>query len=45
MVLLAATLAMLLALIDVFSRDIRYVLNNLFTVWFFLVPIVYTSGW
>ena len=32
---------MLLALIDVFNRDLRYLLNNLLTVWFFLVPIVY----
>jgi len=32
---------MLLALIDVFSRDLRHLLNNLLTVWFFLVPIVY----
>ena len=27
--------------VDVFNRDIRYVLNNVFTVWFFLAPIVY----
>lgn len=40
-VLLVATIAMLLALLDVFSRDLRYVLHNLLTVWFFLVPIVY----
>jgi ABC-type polysaccharide/polyol phosphate export permease len=32
---------MLLSLLDVFNRDLRYVLQNLFTVWFFLVPIVY----
>jgi lipopolysaccharide transport system permease protein len=42
-VLLVATLTMLLALLDVFNRDIRYVLNNVFTVWFFLAPIVYTQ--
>ena len=42
-VLLVATLTMLLALVDVFNRDIRYVLNNVFTVWFFLAPIVYTQ--
>jgi ABC-type polysaccharide/polyol phosphate export permease len=41
--LLVATVAMLLALLDVFSRDLRYVLHNLFTVWFFLVPIVYSG--
>jgi ABC-type polysaccharide/polyol phosphate export permease len=40
-VLLVATIATLLALLDVFSRDLRYVLHNLLTVWFFLVPIVY----
>lgn len=39
--LLVATVALLLALLDVFSRDLRYVLHNLLTVWFFLVPIVY----
>jgi ABC-2 type transport system permease protein len=39
--LLVGTVAMLLALLDVFSRDLRYMLNNLLTVWFFLVPIVY----
>lgn len=39
--LLVAGLAMLLALVDVFNRDLRYVLHNLLTVWFFLVPIVY----
>ena len=42
--LLVATLAMFLALLDVFSRDLRYVLHNLLTVWFFLVPIVYHRG-
>ena len=39
--LLVGAVAMLLALLDVFSRDLRYMLNNLLTVWFFLVPIVY----
>jgi ABC-type polysaccharide/polyol phosphate export permease len=42
LVLLVATLAVLLALVDVFNRDLRQVLNNLLTVWFFLVPIVYS---
>ena len=40
---IVATLTMLLALVDVFNRDIRYVLNNIITVWFFLAPIVYTK--
>lgn len=39
--LLVAGLSLLLALVDVFNRDLRYVLHNLLTVWFFLVPIVY----
>lgn len=39
--LLVAALSLLLALVDVFNRDLRYVLHNLLTVWFFLVPIVY----
>ncbi len=39
--LLVTSISMLLALLDVFNRDFRYVLNNLLTVWFFLVPIVY----
>lgn len=41
-VLLVAGLATLLALVDVFNRDLRFVLHNLLTVWFFLVPIVYS---
>jgi ABC-type polysaccharide/polyol phosphate export permease len=40
---IVATLTMLTALVDVFNRDIRYVLNNVITVWFFLAPIVYTK--
>lgn len=39
--LLVGALSVLLALVDVFNRDLRYVLHNLLTVWFFLVPIVY----
>ena len=41
LLLLVAAASMLLALVDVFNRDLRYLLHNLFTVWFFLVPIVY----
>jgi ABC-2 type transport system permease protein len=41
LILLVTSISMLLALLDVFNRDFRYVLNNLLTVWFFLVPIVY----
>jgi lipopolysaccharide transport system permease protein len=34
-------LALVLAWIDVHNRDLRMVLQNILTVWFFLVPIVY----
>jgi ABC-type polysaccharide/polyol phosphate export permease len=40
-VLLASSIGIALAIIDVFSRDLRHVLNNLMTLWFYLVPIVY----
>jgi ABC-type polysaccharide/polyol phosphate export permease len=42
LLLLVAGIASVLALVDVFNRDLRFVLNNLLTVWFFLVPIVYS---
>jgi lipopolysaccharide transport system permease protein len=41
--LFVGALAVLLALIDVYNRDLRHVLSNVLTVWFFLVPIVYTQ--
>jgi lipopolysaccharide transport system permease protein len=39
--LFVGALAVLLALIDVYNHDLRHVLQNLLTIWFFLVPIVY----
>jgi lipopolysaccharide transport system permease protein len=39
--LVVAALSTVVALLDVFNRDLRFVLHNLLTVWFFLVPIVY----
>jgi ABC-type polysaccharide/polyol phosphate export permease len=39
--LLMDTLAVALSLIDVYNRDLRRLLGNLLTVWFFLIPIVY----
>ena len=41
LVMLTAAMAMILSLVDVYNRDLRAVLHNVFTVWFFLVPIVY----
>ncbi len=39
--LLVASGALLVALVDVYNRDLRYVLGNLLQFWFFLIPIVY----
>jgi lipopolysaccharide transport system permease protein len=39
--LLVMGLAILVGLTDVYNHDLRQVLNNLLTIWFFLVPIVY----
>lgn len=41
--LLVGGLAIMLSYIDVYNRDLRQVLGNLLTVWFFLVPIVYSQ--
>jgi lipopolysaccharide transport system permease protein len=42
--LFVSTLSMILALIDVYNRDLRRFLGNLLTIWFFLVPIVYSQS-
>ena len=34
-------MSLILALIDVYNRDLRQILGNLLTIWFFLTPIVY----
>lgn len=44
MVLITSALTLLVSLIDVFNRDLRYVLTNVMTVWFFLMPILYTAS-
>jgi len=41
-VLFVISLSMILALVDVHNRGLRSVLANLLTVWFFLVPVVYS---
>jgi lipopolysaccharide transport system permease protein len=42
-------LGLIIALIDVYNRDLRQILSNVLTIWFFLTPIVYTPamqlGW
>lgn len=47
--LFTGALAMIISYIDVYNRDLRQVLGNLLTIWFFLTPIVYTplmqTGW
>src|SRR4051812_42608219 len=40
-VLVVSALTLLMSLLDVCNRDLRQLLNNLLTIWFFLVPIVY----
>jgi ABC-type polysaccharide/polyol phosphate export permease len=42
--LFVAALATVLAFVDIYNRDLRQVLANLLTVWFFLVPIVYSQA-
>jgi ABC-type polysaccharide/polyol phosphate export permease len=39
--LLVAGLSMILALIDVYSHDLRAILGQILTMWFLLVPILY----
>lgn len=41
LILFTSSLAMVLAAFDVYNHTLRFVLGNLLTVWFFLVPIVY----
>lgn len=40
-IILVMALSMLVALIDVYTTDLRLILGNILTLWFFLVPIVY----
>jgi lipopolysaccharide transport system permease protein len=40
-VLLAGAISLLVSLIDVYTRDLRFVVGNVLSVWFFLIPIVY----
>jgi ABC-type polysaccharide/polyol phosphate export permease len=39
--LLVGAISVVLSLVDVYNRDLRSVLGNILTVWFFIVPIVY----
>ena len=41
LILLVSSISLLLAVIDVHNRDVRQVLPNLITVWFFTTPIIY----
>ncbi|HAS09434.1 MAG TPA: hypothetical protein DCS55_02775 [Acidimicrobiaceae bacterium] len=40
-VVFGAGLCQVLALFDVYNRDLRWVVGNVLTIWFFLLPIVY----
>jgi lipopolysaccharide transport system permease protein len=37
-------IALVLSVIDVFNRDLRSLLGNIITIWFFLVPIAYSQS-
>ena len=39
--LLVAGLSMILSVVDVYNHDVRWILGNVLTMWFFLVPILY----
>jgi ABC-type polysaccharide/polyol phosphate export permease len=39
--ILVMALVLVVSLIDVYTHDLRHILGNLLTVWFFLIPIVY----
>jgi lipopolysaccharide transport system permease protein len=41
LLLLSCALSMVLAAFDVFNHTLRFVIGNIMTVWFFIVPIVY----
>src|SRR4051794_18759131 len=41
LILVVSAMTLLMSLLDVYNRDLRQLLNNILTVWFFLVPIVY----
>jgi ABC-type polysaccharide/polyol phosphate export permease len=49
LVLFVGGITMILSLIDVYTRDVRLIIGNIMTVWFFMVPIVYrpsmARGW
>jgi ABC-type polysaccharide/polyol phosphate export permease len=42
--LFVMAVSIVLALVDVYNRDVRSLLGNLLTVWFFLVPVVYSPS-
>ena len=41
LLLLTCALSIAVSLFDVYTRDLRFLLGNILSVWFFLVPIVY----
>lgn len=44
LILLVMGLSLLVALIDVYNRDLRIVLGNVLTVWLFLSPVAYRQS-
>jgi ABC-type polysaccharide/polyol phosphate export permease len=41
LLMLVGALGLMVALIDVYNQDLRLVLTNILTLWFFLLPVVY----
>ena len=40
-VLFSAGMGQLVALFDIYNRDLRWIVGNILTIWFFLLPVVY----
>jgi ABC-type polysaccharide/polyol phosphate export permease len=40
-ILLVGAMGMVVSVIDVHTRDLRFVLGNVLTIWFFMLPILY----
>ena len=40
-ILFSAGMGQLVALFDIYNRDLRWIIGNILTIWFFLLPIVY----
>lgn len=44
LMLIVSSLSLVFTVIDVYNHDLRYLIGNILTIWFFLVPIVYRQN-